>query len=55
VTCTETFATTSGVLGNKHNKVRRSEIYFLTSDVLQNKKKFVKCTIFFCVKVKNKK
>jgi hypothetical protein len=39
VTCTETFAATSGVLGNKHNKVRRSEIYFLTSDVLQNKNK----------------
>ncbi len=36
--CAETSATTSGVLGNKHNKVRRSEIYFLTSDVLKKKK-----------------
>ncbi len=33
VTCAETSAATSDVLGNKDNKVRRSEIYFLTSDV----------------------
>jgi hypothetical protein len=26
------------VLGNKRNRVRRSEIYFLTSDVHENKK-----------------
>ncbi len=34
VTCAETSAATSDVLGNRDNKVRRSEIYFLTSDVL---------------------
>ncbi len=45
--CTETFAATSDVLGNKHNKVRHSEIYFLTSDVLQNKKKYREVYNFF--------
>ncbi len=36
--CAETSDATSDVLGNKHNKARRSEIYFLTSDVLKKKK-----------------
>jgi hypothetical protein len=34
VTCTETSAATSDVLGNTRVMVVRSEIYFITSDVL---------------------
>ncbi len=40
MTCTETSATTSDMLGNKHNRVRGSEIFFLTSDVHLIKKKY---------------
>jgi hypothetical protein len=38
--CTETSAATSDVSGNTPVMVERSEIYFITSDVLSKKRKF---------------